>query len=69
MENDQTVIKNAFTNVAKHCLLNNITSSHEAKQWAESQNPALKSDRYFQQIFELCFNIEQCRQKKAESDL
>ena len=70
--------KKQYTEISEECL--KLTSaeakqwleeclkltSAEAKQWLESRMPELKSDVYFQQLFGVCFTIEQNRQKSKK---
>ena len=51
----------AYRDIAKTILRQTeIRSAVEAKQYLEKDIDALKTDVYFQQLFETCFNIELC---------
>jgi len=57
--------KKQYTEIPEECFK---LTSQEAKQWLESKMPELKSDVYFQQLFGLCFTIEQNKQKNKKMD-
>lgn len=57
----------AFSNIARDIIEEQKLTAKEAKVFLENTNPMLKTDLYFQKLFETCYEIEYLKFKKKEN--
>ena len=57
-----------YASLVNVCFENDKMVMEDAKTYLESLTPAFKSDRVFQNLFPIVFNIELCKRKISNGD-
>ena len=57
-----------YASLVNVCFENDKMVMEDAKTYLESLTPTFKSDRVFQNLFPIVFNIEMCKRKISNSD-
>lgn len=61
-------ISKGYASLINICFENDKMVMEDAKAYLESLVPELKSDRVFQNIFPIVFNMELCKRKMASEE-
>ena len=56
-----------FSSIARVIIEETKLTTKEAKVFIENTNPMFKTDKYFQLLFETCYEIEYLKFKKKEN--